>query len=133
MSPFPSAVQIGLLDPPARGEALSPITKPSMSKSKSAVTFRGFAAGGRHGVKICSREFVIRFVDPARGEINLRAVLRPNRIVFIEAAGSELARFDFLLRALWHGHDPDMSRMLRIDVTFVVLSIHRARDHAHVA
>src|SRR4029453_7583893 len=45
MSPFPSAVQIGLLDPPARGEALSPITKPSMSKSKSAEPFRGFVFG----------------------------------------------------------------------------------------
>src|SRR6266436_2869510 len=47
MSPFPSAVQIGLLDPPARGDELSPITKPSISKSKSAVTFRGFAFGER--------------------------------------------------------------------------------------
>jgi len=45
MSPFPSAVQIGLFGPPARGEALSPITKPSMSKSKFAVMFRGFAFG----------------------------------------------------------------------------------------
>src|SRR6266704_4153736 len=47
MSPFPSAVQIGLLDPPTRGDALSPIIKPSISKSKSAVRFRGFAFGER--------------------------------------------------------------------------------------
>src|SRR5438046_9596119 len=47
MSPFPSAVQIGLFGPPARGEALSQITKPSMSKSKFAVMFRGFACGER--------------------------------------------------------------------------------------
>src|SRR5207247_3858925 len=92
-----------------------------------------FAAGCRRGVEICPRQFVIRFVDPARGEINLRAVLRPNRIVFIEVAGSELARFDFLFGAPWRGHDPGVSRMLWIDVTFVVLSLHCARDHAHVA
>src|SRR5438874_12950794 len=47
MSPFPSAVQIGLFAPPARGDELSPITKPSMSKSKFAVRFRGFAFGER--------------------------------------------------------------------------------------
>ena len=47
MSPFPSAVQIGLFGPPARGDELSPITKPSMSKSKFAVMFRGFAFGER--------------------------------------------------------------------------------------
>src|SRR5438067_12652825 len=47
MSPFPSAVQIGLLRPPARGGALSPIMNPSISKSKSAVRFRGFAFGER--------------------------------------------------------------------------------------
>src|SRR2546430_2065732 len=47
MSPFPSAVQIGLFKPPARGDALSPIIKPSTSKSKSAVRFRGFAFGER--------------------------------------------------------------------------------------
>src|SRR5258708_34568554 len=47
MSPFLSAVHVGLFGPPARGEALSPITKPSISKSKSAVTFRGFAFGVR--------------------------------------------------------------------------------------
>src|SRR6266513_3628533 len=44
---FPSAVQIGLIKPPARGDALSPIIKPSTSKSKSAVRFRGFALGER--------------------------------------------------------------------------------------
>src|SRR5262249_7582020 len=82
---------------------------------------------------IGSRQFVIRFIDPARGEINLRAVLRPNRIVFIESAGSKLARFHFLFGAPWRARDPDMRRMLWIDVTFVVLSIHRARDHAHIA
>ena len=63
----------------------------------------------------------------------MRAVLRPNRILFIETASSELARFHFLFAAPWRGHDPDMSRMLWIDVTFVVLSIHRARDHANIA
>src|SRR4029077_17966035 len=47
MSPFPSAVQIGLFGPPARGDELSPITKPSMSKSKFAVMFRGLAFGER--------------------------------------------------------------------------------------
>src|SRR5437867_11016561 len=47
MSPFPSAVQIGLLRPPARDGALSPIMNPSISKSKSAVRFRGFAFGER--------------------------------------------------------------------------------------
>src|SRR5215813_9173648 len=47
ISPFPSAVQIGLFAPPARGGELSPITKPSMSKSKLAVRFRGFASGER--------------------------------------------------------------------------------------
>src|SRR4029450_13843767 len=41
--------------------------------------------------------------------------------------------FHFLFGAAWRGHDPDMSRMLWIDVTFVVLSIHCARDHADVA
>src|SRR5262249_50931954 len=91
-----------------------------------------FAAGCRHGVKICSRQFVIRFVDPARRKINLRAVLRPNRVVFIEAAGGELARFHFLFGASRRGHYPDMTPMLLIDVTFIVLSIHRAGYHAHV-
>src|ERR1041384_4518375 len=43
MSHVPSAVQIGLFAPPARGDELSPITKPSMSKLKFAVMFRGFA------------------------------------------------------------------------------------------
>src|SRR5947209_11338370 len=47
MSPFPSAVQIGLLRPPARGGALSPIMNPSTSKLKSAVRFLGFAFGER--------------------------------------------------------------------------------------
>src|ERR1043166_4921947 len=47
MSPFPSVVQIGLLTPAARGGALSPIMNPSMSKSKSAVRFLGFAFGER--------------------------------------------------------------------------------------
>src|SRR6266705_4202287 len=47
MSPFPSTVQIGLLRPPARGGALSPIINQLMSKSKSAVRFRGFAFGER--------------------------------------------------------------------------------------
>src|SRR5207253_11059782 len=47
MSPFPFAVHIGLFCPPARGDALSPITKPSMSESKAVVRFRGFAFGER--------------------------------------------------------------------------------------
>src|SRR5207244_12532966 len=71
------------------------------------------------------------YLFPTRRSSDL--VLRPSRIVFIEAAGSELARFHFLFGAPWYGHDPDMSRMLWIDVTFVVLSIHRAGDNAHVA
>src|SRR5262249_39420133 len=35
--------------------------------------------------------------------------------------------------APWRAHHPYMSRMLWIDIAFVVLPIHRARDHAHVA
>src|SRR6516165_2224385 len=45
MSPFPSAVHTGLFTPPARGDALSPMTNPSMSKSKFAVRFLGFPFG----------------------------------------------------------------------------------------
>src|SRR6266446_3775629 len=47
MRPFPSAVQIGVFRPRARGDALSAIKKPPTSKSKLAVRLRGFAFGKR--------------------------------------------------------------------------------------
>src|SRR5436305_14236496 len=42
-------------------------------------------------------------------------------------------RFDFHFGAAWCGHDPDMSWMFWIDITFVIFSIHRAGNHAHIA
>src|SRR5260370_37032890 len=47
MRPFPSAVQIGVFRPRARGGELSAIKKPPTSKSKLAVRLRGFAFGNR--------------------------------------------------------------------------------------
>src|SRR5947208_16934281 len=79
MSPFPSAVQIGLFSPPARGDALSPIMKPSMSKSKFAVRFRGFAFGERSRTHRsgCAYE-LIGWLVAARNATCLPSGLRDN-------------------------------------------------------
>src|SRR5438045_7056396 len=65
MRPFPSGVQIGVFCPPARGGALSPITKPGTSKSKFAVRLRGFAFGKRSRTQRsgCVYELIGRVVD----------------------------------------------------------------------
>src|SRR5438045_9599176 len=65
MRPFPSGVQIGVFCPPARGGALSPITKPGTSKSKFAVKLRGFAFGKRSRTQRsgCVYELIGRVVD----------------------------------------------------------------------
>src|SRR5881409_910838 len=47
MRPLPSAVQIGVFRPRARGGPLSAIKKPPTSKSRLAVRFRGLAFGER--------------------------------------------------------------------------------------
>src|SRR5215831_20887703 len=79
MRPFPSAVQIGLFSPPARGDALSPIMKPSMSKSKSAVRFRGFAFGDRLSTHRSGSVYeLIGWLVPATNATCLPSGLRDN-------------------------------------------------------
>ena len=93
----------------------------------------GLAAFRRDRVKLRFRQFVIGFVHMPRSEINLRAVVRPNGIAFIETAVGELAWFDFLVGAPRRRHDPEMTRAFRIEVTLLVVAINRVGDDVDVA
>src|SRR5260370_21197249 len=64
----------------------------------------GFAASRGNRVKVRSWQLIIWFVDLTRGEINLRAVLGPNRVFLIESASGELARFHFFFSTVRLGH-----------------------------
>src|SRR5260370_23030453 len=84
----------------------------------------GFAARRGHRVKVRPWQLIIWFVDLTRREINLRAVLGPNRVFLIESASGQLARFHFFFSTLPRGHDPYVRRLLCIDETFVVLPLY---------
>src|SRR5260370_42553471 len=92
----------------------------------------GFAARRGHRVKVRPWQLIIWFVDLTRSEINLRAVLGPNRVFLIESASGQLARFHFFFSTLRRGHDPDVRRVLWIDVTFLFFPIYSSRDAADV-
>ena len=67
-----------------------------------------------------------------RNEVNLRAVLRPKNIAFVETTERQLLRLHFFIRIARRLDHPDVRRMLWIGVAFVVFAIDRARDYAHV-
>src|SRR5439155_13723592 len=66
-------------------------------------------------------------------EMHMRGVIRPNDAAFIKSAGSQLFWLHFLVRTAWRRHNPDVLRMLRVGITFIIFAIDRARDHADVA
>src|ERR1700694_3510781 len=68
-----------------------------------------------------------------RIEIEFRAVSGPGDVGIIIASAGELFRRDLVVTAARRVDDPDVLRVLRIEIAGAVGAIHRARDHAYVA
>ena len=91
------------------------------------------AAARGDGIKFARWPLVVRLIVMERDEINLRAILRPGRVTFIEAARRQLLRLHFLVGVPGRRHHPQMLWTFKVEITFVVRAIDRAGHDVNIA
>jgi hypothetical protein len=84
------------------------------------------------GIDVRGRQLVVRLVDTLRGEIDLRAIAVPGRLILVELALGELHRPGNLIGAGGQLHHPDVIVTLGIEIALTVGAIYRAANYMHI-
>src|SRR6185312_14006717 len=79
------------------------------------------------------RLFVGRIFRPGAFKVEMSGIIGPDDSVFLKFAAGELLGGDGVFRALLRGYDPDVLRMLGIEITHTVQAIDRTGNHLHIA